>query len=228
PRMRREVSGGRLPEDRIVVSFDGVDTGLFDPGRFTEADKEDVYGEIGFRDNIIMFHGVIDPYHGSGLLTEVIQRTIAASPANFLIIACGKGFEQMRREFRSERVKFMDFVPYDQVARYINAAHVGMIPYKPTFTLNQVFTLKFLEYASMGLPTVLFRLKSVEEIFGCHGFTLFSDSPAHFSENLVKALHIAKSEAAVRLIQDEFSWDAVTTRMVSAMEQLTAGGGCRR
>lgn len=222
PRMARELRSGKLPSDRVVVTLDGVDTKLFDPGSVTAKEKEQIYEQLGFRDRIVMFHGVIDPYHGSHIMQKIIELTLAHDDVNFVLIACGEGFKKLQQTIRSPRVRFLDFVPYEQVAKYIAVANVGLIPYKPTFTLNQVFTLKFLEYTAMGLPTVLFHLKSVEELFGSYPFTFFSDSVEQFSANIMKALTIPQSQEAIALIKRDYSWDVVTERMILELERTFA------
>jgi glycosyltransferase involved in cell wall biosynthesis len=226
PRMKQVlVERGGDPE-RIFVTYDGVDTDCFDPARVSAEEVARVREELGLEGRpTVIYHGIIDPYHGIRVLSEVIRKTLERIDVNFLIIGDEDGVKRIRRQVTTDRARFMNFVRYEDVPTYIAAADVGMIPYTPNFNLNLVFTLKFIEYLSMGNPVTCFGLRSIADMFSDCEYVHISRDVDHFVENLARACGTRKYPEAVELVQREFSWDVVTRKIVEELERFVDGRG---
>jgi glycosyltransferase involved in cell wall biosynthesis len=55
----------------------------------------------------------------------------------------------------SDRVRFVDPVPNDQVPAFIRASDVGLAPWPPSWDMQANRPLKLTEYLCLGLPVVL-------------------------------------------------------------------------
>lgn len=220
PKMKREMVKSGVAEGRITIVYDGVDTEVFDPEKVTSSQIGHVKDEIGFDENIVMFHGTIEPFHGIRMMEKIIQKSQRKRDLNFLIIGGGRGYEKLKKRIDSKNVRFKDFVPYHEIPMYIAASSVGMIPYKPNYNLNCVLTLKLLEYLSMGNPVVSTSLESISDIFGAYPFVRISKNTDEFIHNLLELVEMEKSSDAVKLIRESFSWATVTTKICEEVEKL--------
>ena len=219
PKMKKEMVKSGVDQGRIIVTYDGVDTEVFDPEKVSPSQISKVKDEIGFDENIVMFHGTIEPFHGIEMMKKIIQKN---KDLNFLIIGGGRGYEKLKKSVDSKNVRFKDFVPYHEIPRYIAASNVGMIPYKPNYNLNCVLTLKLLEYLSMGNPVVSTNLESISDIFSAYPFVRISKDTNEFSNNLLELVKMEKSLDAVTLIRESYSWDTVTARICEKVEELAS------
>lgn len=222
PLMKSEMAKSGVDPDKIIVTYDGVDCDIFDPDKVSKSQIEQVKNETGFDEDIVMFHGTIEPFHGMKMMKKVIEETQKKRDCNFLIIGGGPGCEKLKKGIDSKNVRFKDFVPYHDMPKYIAASNIGMIPYEPNYNLDCVLTLKLLEYLSMGSPVVSTNLKSISEIFGKYDFMRISKNVDEFSDNIIELLDMEKSMEAVKLIRESFSWDAVTTRICEEVEGLAS------
>ncbi len=220
-RMKNAVINGTFHDpQKVFTAGDGVDTVLFNPDKYSPHEKEMRRKELGLEsEEVIVYHGIIDPYHGLNVLPSIIRKTLDKKDVRFLVIAEGEGYRQLQEKIRDKRVIFLNFLPYEKIADYLSIARVGMVPYKPNFNLNMVYTLKFLEYLAMGIPVVCFNLKSVEDRFGQQNYVYLSQNENQFSDNLIKALETPRSNSSIDLIRKEFSWDVVTERIIAEIEK---------
>lgn len=207
---------------RVSVTYDGVDVYNFRPDRFTESDRAAIRAELGVSGPLVMYHGIIDPYHGIQVMREIIGQALATTDLSFLLIAKGVGYDQLKAELAGPRVICLDFIPYEEIPRYIYAADAGMIPYLPNFNLDKVLTLKLLEYLAMGANPVSFRLKAIDQLFGGSGAMGIADTVPEFVVLLQAAVGKPRCQDSVELIQREFSWDAVAGKIVDGVEGLVA------
>ena len=121
------------------------------------------------------------------------------------------------------QIHFLDFVPYQEIPAYINAADVGFIPYTPNFNLDKVLTLKLLEYLAMGKHVVTFPLKTICQVFGESDYVHPAASVSDFVSKLNEGASLPDSVEAAELIQTQFSWDAVTTHQCEYIEEAFRG-----
>ncbi len=223
PAMQREaLKGTKRKPNKVCISYDGVDTNLFNPHRINAEDVSALKQRLGLSGKIAMYHGVIDPYHGIDALERILDIALANTDLSFLIIAKGPGYSRLQAKYNSSRVKLLDFVPYEQIPLYIAASDVGFIPYKPNYNLNVVLTLKLLEYLAMGLPVVTLPLKSVQEIFAGYRFVSIAQNEEQFVDELAQRAGEGKMIEATELMRQRFSWERMTDLMVTEIENYVA------
>ncbi len=218
PRMKALLQAGGRPDPRIVVAYDGVDTELFDARRVTREECERARTAMGFERDIVLYHGAVQP-DAVDLFEAAIRTTLRKGNANFVIIGMGEGYATLKSALLGEaRVNFLGFIRHEEMPRFIAASSVGIIPYKRTFNSDIILTLKILEYLSMGLPVVSTGLASVQEVFGGLEAVRIASDAEEFGAAIDECLRRGPSAEAARLIRERFSWDTVTTRMVTEME----------
>jgi len=124
-----------------------------------------------------------------------------------------------KRLFEMPNVFYLGAKPYAELANFMKAFDVAMMPFALTELTMKISPTKTLEYMSAGLPVVSSRVPDVVADYS--ELVEFFDSPTSFDEAVGRCL-TASSEARGRL-QDAAqgkSWDA----MVNAMERLVADG----
>jgi len=221
PKMKKILVDSGVNEKKIVISYDGVDTRLFNPLSISKNKILEIKKEIGFKNKIVIFHGTIEYHHGIGFINEVIKKTLRIDKEiNFIIIGGGPAFNELKK-IEGKNVKLMGFVPHEKIPPYIAAADVGIIPYRKNLNLDMVLTLKLLEYLAMGKPVVCTDLESVKEIFGRTGFVMISNNSSEFSNNISALIkRRIDSKNIVSLIQKNFSWGVVTEKICREVENL--------
>jgi glycosyltransferase involved in cell wall biosynthesis len=219
PEMKRILMGGGCQPSRVYVSYDGVDGAIFDPKAISVEDVDSIRRRLGIGRKIVLFHGTIDD-HAMLKLRETIRAVSAQrSDVTFILLGQGKKYDELKAEMGSEHALFPGYVPHTEIPKYAAAADVGIIPYEKNFNSNLILTLKLLEYLSMGLPVVSTDLRSVSELFGSYDFVRIAASPQEFADDVVRMLDYGKSQRAIDLIRDNYSWDRVTQGMIDTIEE---------
>jgi glycosyltransferase involved in cell wall biosynthesis len=205
---------------RLSITLDGADVSLFDSRRYGSRSRAAVRRELKLKKGVrlAVFHGTLEAHHGQETLPRLVRRNAGL---HFLILGGGPGFEALKNDLRAQpNATVLPFQPVEKVARYADAADLGLVPYEPNEGLDMVYTLKLLEYFALGLPVVCFALKSAQASFGKYQHLLDSADENEFSANLGQALKLPRSQALRKLIRKDFSWDAVSLRVARAIEAL--------
>ncbi len=225
PRMRGELLRN-VPslEGRVTVGYDGVDVETFDPSRYDEESSADLRRRLGLSERLVIYHGTIEPHHGEAVIHEILDHLAAAGDCDVLVIAGGKGYEHLQKQVRHPRVRFMDFVPHEEIPAYLAAARVGIVPYPKNFGLDLVYTLKLLEYLAMNLRAVTFDLDSVREAFGSEKWIAVTQNPAEFAEAARSLLSQPPDDAPRETILDRFTWSRVVDVLEETLREAAAGG----
>jgi len=224
-------SVGKIPADKIVVTFDGVDGEVFSRAKVSEQDRIDLRKQMNLplEAKVVMCHGTIEPHHGEHLLPEIIAKvTGAMDDFYFVLIGVGKGYENIKRKLHGHaKVRMLDFVDYVKIPKYIYASDIGIIPYQKNHSMDLVLTLKLLEYLSVGTPCVLFDLQSVMDVFGRYDFVKASKDQDEFVRNICSLRDFGKSPQAAEIIANRFTWakvgeiiEADFARLLTVKQQL--------
>jgi len=222
PEMKRLLVEGGCQPSRIHVSYDGVDTGIFNPDGIDDADVGLIRERYGIERRIVVFHGAIVFTNDAALkkLLTIIDTVLEKSDdIAFVLIGEGRSYDDLKARLQSDRVIFPGYVPHEEIPKHLAAADVGIIPYEHTFNTDIIITLKLLEYLAMGLPVVSTDLKSIRELFGVYDFVRLSDSTEEFADYVIEFAGRGKSREAMELIRERYGWDRVTETIVEAVER---------
>jgi len=217
-----EESSGFPGSVRIIPN--GVDTNEFKP---MPAERDRVRAELGFSDGDIVlgFVGRLHTTKGIPLLLDVFEQLHRENPRLKLLLA-GPGPLRAAIEGRarasSGAVELLEPRPFDKVASLLNALDVFTFASR-----GEAFGISLLEAMACGLPSVAFGRWGVRELVSDGETGLLADGPAEFSEKLRRltsdrALRERLGQAALKSVEERFSWPHVAAETVAFYRELIA------
>ena len=93
------------------------------------------------------------------------------------------------------RVRFMDLVPVEKLPALLVRADVGLVPYRPSSATHLMLPVKLLDYATLGIPVIAARLRTVDYYFGDGAVELFE--PGNVAD-LVRAIRLLYNNPDLR------------------------------
>jgi glycosyltransferase involved in cell wall biosynthesis len=190
--LRDEIREAGVPEERITVVPNGVDTKQFCP----EGQVRRVTD--GAQDIVLGFVGSLKPWHGLEILAEAF-RTLAARHASLHLLVVGDGpgrgpLEALRDEL-GDRVHLAGAVPQQEVGAYLRGIDVALAPYPP---IQRFYfsPLKVLEYMAAGRAVVASAIGQVCQLVR-HGESGLLVPPGDVQE-LVQAVSELAGNAPLR------------------------------
>jgi glycosyltransferase involved in cell wall biosynthesis len=146
----------RVPEEKIFVVENGVDTRLFsgltsNVGLRRELDADEKF--------VISYIGTIGAAHGLETLLEAASRLRDSAP-QVLFLIVGEGAEKahlisLARASGLDNVRFADQQPREKIPAYIAASDACLVLLKKTELFKTVLPTKMLEFMSCGRPVIL-------------------------------------------------------------------------
>lgn len=203
----------------------GVDRNRFHP----KVDGQDMRKALGLKeeDMVLFFMGWL--YEFSGLI-EVATSIISCPERDVNLVVLGKGeiYPQLRviaDKHRDEgRIILVDWVPYDEVPRYVAAADICILPAHINDIMRNIVPIKMYEYLACGKPVVTTRLPGVLKEFGRNSGVVYASN----SESVVdtarrifwdKTEYLHHSRAAARFVQSH-NWSHITDRFETVLKQM--------
>lgn len=192
----------------------GKDTDLFDPDRYN---SDQCRSELGLnRYRILMFPGAPRPYKGiEDLLTALDKLNY---PDLKLVIVGGSPYDDYDSKLREKwghHLIQLPQVPYNEIPKYIAAAHIIAIPQQDSITTQAQFPLKITDGMAMAKPILATRVGDIPEILGDTGYIVSPNSP----DQLATAIELIfekydqamlKGQQARRRCQQLYSLDAMS------------------
>jgi glycosyltransferase involved in cell wall biosynthesis len=230
--LKDEVVALGVSPERVLVNPVGVDAEELAPLRTD--DPAALRRELGLSDvPTVAFIGTFGPWHGVGLLAEMIARTAADHPAaRWLLIGGGPLHASVARDIESrgfaDAVTLTGVIPRGRAMRLLAAADVCVSPHVPNPDGSRFFgsPTKLFEYMALGKAVVGSDLEQIGEVIddGRNGL-LHPASDAAAAAAAVSRL-LADPELRARLGEsalhdavDQYSWAAHVERTLGALEK---------
>ncbi len=228
--LKRTLVEEGIPEERIHVIPNAVDTNQFQPG---EPDAE-LIRELGIRGRTVVgYMGTLTGYEGVDLILRAVADLAAQNvPVTALIV--GEGYEEARlralarRLNAPESIRFTGFVPHDQVRRYYSVMDILPFPRRDVEVCRLVPPLKILEGMAMGKALVISDLPALREMVthGETGLVCAPDRVQSLRDCLSRliadpGMRGALSENARRWVAAHRDWSPVAERVAALYRQLT-------
>jgi glycosyltransferase involved in cell wall biosynthesis len=215
-----------FPRERILPIYYGYD-----------ADKFSFHARVVEKDRppIVVMHGSFDAHHLGSIALKAIQFVTNRRPdVIFRFIgretaSLQKFLHRAKEQIPGLKYQTTGFVPYDEVAKHLTDANVGIVPYEESAGTHCAFVAKVVEYVASGLPAVCTPLKSIKSYFKDEPMILFSEFDGEdFGLKIISWLdespldwQINACKSAVR-VQLELDWQPLCRKAVDFIENIYA------
>lgn len=215
-----------FPRDRIQAIYYGYDSENF---AFVARTVEKS------RPPVIVMHGSFDAHHLGGIALGAVRYVSKQKPeAIFRFVGRETGslrafLRRAKSEIPGFKFETTGFVPYDNVARHLANANVGIVPYEESAGAHCAFVAKAVEYVASGLPSVCTPLKSIQRYFQNEPMIRFSKFEGEdFGRKIVSWLEqspldwqIDACKSAAR-VKSELDWQPLCSKAVDFIEGIHA------
>ena len=146
----------RVPEEKIFVVENGVETGLFSSLTPSVAIRRELDAEEKF---VASYIGTMGNAHGLETLLDAATLLRERAP-QILFLLVGEGAEKARitslaRSRGLDNVRFVDEQPREKIPAYISASDACLVLLKKTELFKTVLPTKMLEFMSCARPVIL-------------------------------------------------------------------------
>ncbi len=148
----------RIPEEKIAVVENGVETDLFAPT--SPATTEMLRRELGAESKfLVCYVGTMGMAHGLETLLDAASR-LQDENASILFLLIGEGAEKQRIKGLAEsrnlaNIRFLDQQPRERIPSFISASDACLVLLKKTDVFKTVIPTKMLEFMSCARPVIL-------------------------------------------------------------------------
>jgi colanic acid biosynthesis glycosyl transferase WcaI len=150
----RLVKHWRVPQEKISVIENGVETQLFAP-----QPAADLRRKLGVEEKfVVSYIGTMGMAHGLETVLEAASQLQRRSEIVFLMIGEGAEKERMAalaRQRGLSNVRFIGQQPREKVPAYICASDICLVPLKKSELFKTVIPTKMLEFMSCARPVIL-------------------------------------------------------------------------
>jgi glycosyltransferase involved in cell wall biosynthesis len=128
-----------------------------------------------------------------------------------------------------DRVSFMDAVPIEELPALLQEAAVGLVPNRASSATHLMLPVKLLEYASLGIPSIVPRLRTIESYFDDQAVRFFEPND---EVSLAQAIEDLYHDPQLRLSMAlrghatacRMSWTGQRHLLLDAVDSLLANG----
>jgi glycosyltransferase involved in cell wall biosynthesis len=228
---RQNLLRANVPEEKIIVNPNGVDTERFRPGVGGEAARH----ELGLTEDqtVAGFVGTFGPWHGVLTLAQAIAAMPSDSKLRFLLIGAGRfrdEVEQIIRAAGKERhMIFAGHVDHKKVPALLDACDILLSPHVPLEDGSDFFgsPTKLFEYMAMGKGIVASRLGQIGDVLVDEETALLVE-PGNAHDLTEAILRLANSpelrarmgDAARRAAVERHTWKQNAQRVIDAYRSL--------
>jgi len=210
----------------IDVVADGVDVRIFRP-----VDGQELRNRHAPRaSHVLIFHGVIDPQDDPELLVDAARLILPRHPnACFWLVGDGSAVPDLKRRVSAHSLEdnfyFSGWVEQDEVPSYICASDIGLVVLPDVLSARGRVTLKEFEYWACGIPAILPRLPSMQEV-AQEGVTALFYRPGDADDLAAKIILLLEDdelrkkmgENGFAMVREKFEWSKLASRFVELCE----------
>jgi teichuronic acid biosynthesis glycosyltransferase TuaC len=229
--LARLLIAAKVPEHKVQVVYNGVETAVFHPGNRTEA-----RGRLGLpaTAKIVLYVGNLLPVKNPRLALDSFHRLVGsfAPCENVRLVLVGTGFLEPSLRQQAEQLGIANSLvwagsqPPAQVADYLRAADVLCVPSE-----NEGLPNVLLEALASGIPTVATRVGGIPEVLNrpeLGRLVTAGDSEA-MAKALADVLSGVTASGAIAEYGAKFSWgktvETYWTILHEARQLARAGEG---
>lgn len=227
-RMRLEAAG--IPVRKIRTVFNSPDPKIFPAPLNGKAavNGSASKGAETTKLSTIVCHGTITRRLGldvalraMDLLGDVAVRLIVIGNGDYL----GR-VRSLAAQLRLEdRVQFVPPVPIEQLPAVLKQADVGLVPNPANPATHLMLPVKLLEYATLGIPVIAARLRTIEHYFGDGAVSVFEAGSPSALAAAIRELCLNRELAAMRAsralsVAESLGWKRQSGAFFDAIDSL--------
>ncbi len=214
-----------IPEGKIAVILNVPDHHILNErgNRRAESHRKDTFD--------LVYHGTIHRMQGLDLVIDAMPRLLDRIPELHLhIIGIGPYLDSLVQQAKSlsvaDRVHFsMRVYPLNEILVILETKDLGIVPNRRSAATEIMLPVKLLEYATVGLPTVVPSLKTIRHYFSQEMVAYFEpenqDSMVDAITGLYRSEH-RRSEQARRAkeFMTRYGWERHQLELVRLYDSL--------
>jgi glycosyltransferase involved in cell wall biosynthesis len=213
-----------VPRERIHLVNNGVDASLF---AATERARARHLLGLPQDERVLLFVGRLEERKGIFDLLDAFERVRRRIDSRLVLVGDGAATARVRAAARGGRVRVVGARPHDEVARWMAASDLLVLPSWMEGTPNVV-----LEALASGRPVVATRVGGTPDVLSDDraGILVPPRDPAALADAIVSALHREWDETAVRACGPR-TWAesaAALQEVLESVRPLTANRGPAR
>jgi glycosyltransferase involved in cell wall biosynthesis len=204
-----------VPRGRIHIVHNGIDASLF--GTTERASARHALG-LPQEERVILFVGRLEERKGIFELLGAFERVAHRVDARLVLVGDGPAMTRVRAAASSGRIRVVGARPHDEVAKWMAACDLLVLPSWMEGTPNVV-----LEALSCGRPVVATRVGGIPDVLSDDraGILVAPRDPAGLADAIVSALHREWDENAVRACGPR-TWAESAAALREVLDQVTA------
>ncbi|HEX8991325.1 MAG TPA: glycosyltransferase family 4 protein [Anaerolineales bacterium] len=148
--------------EKVITIENGIDPGYFRPQPGNSARREQYH--IPQDAMVVVFVGSFQRFHRVDLLLQAFQQVLSFERAHLLLVGAGQTYEECRALAAglglTGRVTFTGGVPHEEVASYIAAGDMAIVPAHSDYANP----MKLYEYMALGKAVLAPRQSTITEI----------------------------------------------------------------
>ena len=212
--MRNYCVGMGTQTDKCIVNLPGLDLESFRK-RLNLIDRE----ELGFKvdDKVILYLGTFFRFGGLEKFIKMIVPTLLDDPDMKLLLVGGGEQENSIRQLIEttgieKQIVLTGFVPYDDVAKYIQISNVGIVTFDLLEVAHAALPWKAIQYIASGIPVVSTPLEGLMSVLAEGEGIAYRSLDDSFERALLDILtnQINCREMVLKgieALEEKFSWD---------------------
>jgi UDP-glucose:(heptosyl)LPS alpha-1,3-glucosyltransferase len=211
----------QIPEDRVMVVYNGVDLDRFNPSR-RNSSRNELRQQLRISDEEVIILFVGSGFERKGL-EYLIKSVQYIEQKNWKLVLVGKGKWRKYLDFASEenRGKITHLEPIDEIEKLYAAADFFILPsiYEPFGNAN-------LEALASGLPIITSRNCGVAEIITPQKEGIILEDPSDFKamakaiDYLMDLKNREPMRQSARLLAEKFTQERNASEMLQTYQKL--------
>ena len=218
-----------IPARKIVVVTNGPDPRIFKPTAVNGLAKGGPE-HTNHTPFTVVCHGTVTHRLGLDTAVEAIARVRNRHPdVRLRIIGSGDYLGEIKalchRLDAESVVTFEDPVPIHRLPEKLSTSDAGLVPNHATNATQLMLPVKLLEFATLGIPVIAARLRTIEHYFSDNSVRYFTPGDSGELAQAIEDLYLnpqrrlALAQSAARAV-NKLSWAEQSGRYFEAIDSL--------
>jgi glycosyltransferase involved in cell wall biosynthesis len=217
-RMRLEAAG--IPAHKTRVVLNSPDTRIFFPTPLRATAGPGI---------TLICHGTITHRLGLDIAFKALDLLGPKAGVRLTVVGRGDYLSQAQAMVAAmklqDRVSFLPPVPIEELPALLTQADAGLVPNRPSAATHLMLPVKMLEYATLGIPVIAARLRTIEHYFADDAIRFFNaGDPAALAAAIEELRDHPERRASLAQraaeVAEAISWKHQSKRYFDAIDSL--------